>query len=160
MPLTLQPLFELPQHRAAMAALIDGEFWTGVPGTSVERMAQRLALADRPDRVPLCLVALHGGEPVGVVNLVDNDDAQHVEWTPWLAGLVVVPEWRGRGVGTALVTALLQQARALGCPRVYLGTDGPGFYARLGAVVQRQPRAGFWFLRFDLPGAGTAAASA
>ena len=34
--------------------------------------------------------------------------------------------------------------------RTYFGTDGPGFYTRLGAVVQEQPNPDFWFMRFDL----------
>jgi hypothetical protein len=33
---------------------------------------------------------------------------------------------------------------------VYFGTDGPGFYSRLGAVEQEQVREDFWFMRFDL----------
>jgi predicted N-acetyltransferase YhbS len=145
-------LHEVPGHRTAVAALIHHEFWTAVPGASVERMAERLRQADSRGAVPLCLVALSDDDqPIGAVNLVESDDDDHPEWTPWLAGMVVAQPWRGQGVGTALVQALLAAARDLGVPRVYLGSDGPGFYTRLGAVVQAQPRAGFWFLRFDLP---------
>ncbi len=151
LPVGLAHLFELPRHRLAVAELIHREFWTAVPGASVERMAARLAQAADPDHVPLCLVALHGDEPVGVVNLVDNDDEAHTDWRPWLAGLVVRDGWRGHGVGSALVRELLVHARRLGIGRVYFGTDGPGFYTRLGAVVHEQPRPDFWFMRFDLP---------
>jgi GNAT superfamily N-acetyltransferase len=133
-----------------VAALIHHEFWTQVPGASVEKMAARLATADRADRVPLCLVALHAGAPIGVVNLVDNDDEEHPEWHPWLAGMVVAEPWRGRGVGSALVLALLGHARRLGFARLYFGADQPGFYARLGAVMHHEPRPGFCFMRFEL----------
>lgn len=143
-------LFEQPALRAATAALIHHEFWTEVPGASPESMAARLALACRPDAVPLCRVAVHQGQVVGVVNLVESDDDDHPDWTPWLAGLVVAGPWRGRGVGSALVRTLLADARALGVRRVYFGTDGPGFYRRLGAVVHEPVRADFWFMRFDL----------
>lgn len=143
-------LFQHPQLRDQVARLIHDEFWTQVPGASAEGMATRLGQADRLDRVPLCRVAVHRGRPVGVVNLVENDDEQHVDWTPWLAGLVVAAPWRGRGVGSRLVRCLLDDARALGVSRVYFGTDGPGFYTRLGAVPHEQPRADFWFMRFDL----------
>ena len=44
---------------------------------------------------------------------------------------------------------------ALGVPRVYFGTDGPGFYTRLGAVLHQPVRADFCFMRFDLPPQGT-----
>lgn len=145
-------LLEVPEHRARVAALIHHEFWFDVPGASEQGMFDRLGQATRVDAVPLCLVALHRSQPVGVVNLVDNDSDQHPEWSPWLAGMVVAPTWRGRGVGSALVCALLLQARRLGIARLYLGTDGPGFYTRLGAVVHARPRADFCYMRIDLGG--------
>jgi predicted N-acetyltransferase YhbS len=146
-------LFEVPQHRPLVAELIHEEFWVTVQGASAESMAQRLSQAQGTERLPLCLVALHEGQPIGTVNLVDNDDETHRDWHPWLAGMVVERAWRGRGVGSALVLALLAHARRLGFARVYFGTDGPGFYERLGAVRHLQPRPGFWFMRFELENA-------
>jgi predicted N-acetyltransferase YhbS len=141
-------LFEVPQHRQAVARLIHEEFWTQVPGASVLSMARRLEQADSADRLPLCLVALHDGAVLGTVNLVQSDDDDHPEWRPWLAGMVVAQAWRGHGVGSALVGALLAEARRLGVARVYLGTDGPGFFTRLDAVLHQQVRADFCFMRF------------
>jgi predicted N-acetyltransferase YhbS len=151
-------LFEQPQHRAEVAELIHEEFWVTVAGASAEKMAARLAQASRADRVPLCRVALHGGRPVGAVNLVDNDDEQHADWHPWLAGMVVDRAFRGRGVGSALVRTLLRDAASLGFERLYFGTSCPGFYERLGAVVHQQPRPGFCFMRFEGLGGGRGAA--
>ncbi len=151
--LCIHHLFEQPQHAAAVARLIHDEFWTAVPGASAAAMQARLATASSPDHVPLCLVALRGGQAIGVVNLVDNDDEEHTDWWPWLAGMVVAEPWRAQGVGAALVRALLAEAWRLGIDRVYFGTDGPGFYTRLGAVLHEQPRPDFWFMRFDRPGA-------
>jgi predicted N-acetyltransferase YhbS len=147
---TIVALYEVPQHIAAAAALIHNEFWLDVPGASVAGMHARLAGGVRADVLPLSLVAVHDAQVIGVVNLVDNDDEQHPQWHPWLAGMVVAEAWRGQGVGSALVRVLLQRARELRYPRVYFGTDGPGFYSRLGAVHHEQPRADFWFMRFDL----------
>ena len=145
-------LFERPEHREAVASLIHHEFWTHVPGASVQAMAERLQQADRADAVPLCRVALLDDRPVGVVNLVDNDDEQHADWHPWLAGMVVAADQRGQGIGSLLVRTLMEDARRLGFERVYFGTDGPGFYTRLGAVVHQEVRADFWFMRFELGG--------
>ena len=150
MNLSIVHLFEAPEHRVAAASLIHHEFWLDVWGASTERRAARLALADRADQLPLALIALHDGHLVGAINLVDNDDENHPEWHPWLAGMVVAPDWRGQGIGSALVTALLAHARRLGFERVYFGTDGPGFYTRLGALHHEQPQPGFWFMRFEL----------
>ena len=152
MELQIAHLWTVAQHRDAVASLIHNEFWTTVPGASVEGMAARLAQADLSDCVPLARVALHADQPIGAVNLVVSDSDHRPEWTPWLAGLVVAAPWRGRGVGSALVGAVLAQARLLGVARVYFGTDGPGFYTRLGALLQEQPRADFCCMRFDLQG--------
>ena len=155
MALTICHLFEQLQHRYAVAALIHNEFWTEVSGASVEKMALRLSHASTPDAVPLCLIALHGDEVLDAINLVDNDDDDHTDWHPWLAGMVVAESHRGQGIGSQLVRALLVEAKRLNFDRVYFGTDGPRCYERLGAVVHHVPREGFWFMRFDLPRATT-----
>jgi len=48
--------------------------------------------------------------------------------------MAVLPEWRGRGVGEALLLALLEQARAQGLPEVSLHAqvDAIGFYEKFG----------------------------
>jgi len=48
--------------------------------------------------------------------------------------MAVLPEWRGRGVGEALLAALLDRARDLGWREVSLHAQAPaiGFYARAG----------------------------
>lgn len=147
----IQHLFEVPQQRERVAAMIHREFWTDVPGASAQGMAQRLAQAKDAQQVPLCLVAMAGDEAVGVVNLVDNDADDQPQWHPWLAGLVVHAAWRGRGVGSALGRALCTEAQRLGFARLYFGTDAPGFYARLGAVEQLRLRRDFCYMRLELP---------
>jgi GNAT superfamily N-acetyltransferase len=140
--------------------LIHDEFWADVPGASAQTMAARLAQAvpEPPAQaagipalaVPVCRVAVSGTEVLGAVNLVDFDDPNPRLGSPWLAGLVVVPAWRGRGLGSSLVRVLLADVRRLGFPAVFLGTDSPAFYLALGAAEHCQWRAGFWILRFDL----------
>lgn len=68
-------------------------------------------------------------------------DALHPPPPHWYLSTVgVVPEARGRGVGLALVAALLEQVDADACP-CYLETDRAEnlpFYARSGFVVARE----------------------
>lgn len=64
--------------------------------------------------------------------------------------MVVVPGRRGQGIGSALVRVLLCDARAMGFQRVWLGTDGPGFYERLGARRHLQRSTDFWTMVFEL----------
>ena len=54
--------------------------------------------------------------------------------------LNVLPQWRGRGVVTELVTAVLQEARAQGVERVFVTVTnddlpGLGLYQRLGFTI-------------------------
>ena len=56
----------------------------------------------------------------------------------------------GQGIGSALVRALLADARAMGFERVWFGTDGPGFYERLGARRHLQRSTEFWTMCFEL----------
>ncbi|MBN2047044.1 MAG: GNAT family N-acetyltransferase [Anaerolineaceae bacterium] len=49
--------------------------------------------------------------------------------------LWVAEDWRGRGVGTALMEAVEQNARDRGCRFIHLNTfdfQAPGFYSKLG----------------------------
>lgn len=48
--------------------------------------------------------------------------------------MAVLPPWRGRGVGTAILSALVARAAGLGMPRVLLHAQShaAGFYARCG----------------------------
>ena len=61
----------------------------------------------------------------------------------YLERLAVLPEFRRRGFGAALVRHALEQAKALGAGRVEIGiiaehTELKSWYARLGFVVERE----------------------
>jgi len=91
------------------------------------------------DRLPLTLVALHAGELVGMVSLKFHDMDTRPDLDPWLGGLLVLPEWRNRGVGTMLMRRATGEACRLDVPRLYLWThSAEGLYHKLGwQVVER-----------------------
>jgi GNAT superfamily N-acetyltransferase len=97
------------------------------------------------DRVPLTLVAVRAGlaancrELVGMVSLKFHDMDTRPDLDPWLGGLLVLPEWRNRGVGTMLMHRATEEARRLNVPRLYLWThSAEGLYHELGwQVVER-----------------------
>ena len=131
-------LFEATDLTGDVASLIHEAFWADRDVYSVEQLERRLREANASHRVPLSLIAVEGDSLLGTVNLIHSDDEARPHLSPWLAALVVVPQARGRGIGTALVNALLGQARAMGVSRLFLGTDNPGYYERFGAVLQDQ----------------------
>jgi predicted N-acetyltransferase YhbS len=133
MNVRIDHLFSHPEHVRLVAGWIYHEFWLGKPGHSVESFEARLREASDPDRIPLSLIAFYEGRPAGTVNLIDNDNPNRPELRPWLAALLVVPEYRGRGIGTRLVRELVREAGRLGFSELFLGTDIPAFYERLGA---------------------------
>ena len=104
------------------------------------------------DRLPLTLVAVrahHGksltelavncGELVGMVSLKFHDMDTRPDLDPWLGGLLVLPQWRNRGVGTMLMHRATEEAGRLNVSRLYLWThSAEGLYDKLGwQVVER-----------------------
>jgi predicted N-acetyltransferase YhbS len=153
MTLLIDDLAQHPQLINAVAQLIYDEFWVEVvDGMSVADLVAHLETADAPKRLPLALVALVDGQLAGCVNLIENDDKNRAHLRPWLAAMVVRADLRGQHIGSNLVNALLAEARAMDIATVYLGTDGPGFYERLGAVKHEQIRDDFAIMKFELAG--------
>jgi GNAT superfamily N-acetyltransferase len=106
------------------------------PDGSLESWTAGLARRTNRDRVPTKFVALDGETPLGSVTLVENDmpnrpDFAHL--TPWIAGTYVVESARGQGVGSALMTHAVDQARRMGIGRLHLYTStAERFYLKLG----------------------------
>ena len=82
---------------------------------------------------PQCFVRLDAGVPVGTASLVARDLDAWPDLTPWLAGVYVVPEARGRGHVRALIGAAEAAGRAAGVPELWLHTrTAERLYARAG----------------------------
>lgn len=147
----IDPLHRHPRHLGFVAALVYREFWADVPdGMTEAELAEAFGGRAAPGRVLASLVALEDDLPLGCVHLIDNDDTSLPELYPWLAAMVVVPERRGQGIGSMLVRAMAHEARALGFERLWFGTDGPGFYERLGAVKHLHKGGDFWIMTMSL----------
>jgi GNAT superfamily N-acetyltransferase len=111
------------------------------PGETVAEHARRLRESARRDGCPLTVVALSGGELIGSASLVPHDMEIRRELTPWLAALYVAPAHRRRGVGSALVRRVVQEAARSGVPRLYLYTtskENEILYADLGWSVRER----------------------
>jgi predicted N-acetyltransferase YhbS len=99
-----------------------------------ERQLVELLEQNPPDE--FSLLARLDGRPVGTCLLVTEELDQQHQVSPWLAGLYVAPEYRGRGIGAALVRGIEERAGKMGVPRVHLYTgSAEPFYAKLGWQV-------------------------
>ena len=94
-------LFSHREHIPLIADWIYDEFWADQNLVTREWLAAQLKTATGPEQIPLSLIAMSAGEPLGTVNLIENDDEKRAHLRPWLAALFVVPEHRGNGVGSA-----------------------------------------------------------
>lgn len=74
-------------------------------------------------------VALAGDVPVGTGRLLPDGH---------IGRMAVLVDWRGRGVGTALLETLILEATRLGMAQLVLSaqTHALGFYARFGFVPE------------------------
>jgi predicted N-acetyltransferase YhbS len=91
------------------------------------------------DCLPLTLVAFHDEQLVGTVSLKLHDLDTRPNLAPWLGALLVLPDWRNRGVASMLVHHAVDTARRLNLPELFLWThSAKGLYLKLGwEVVER-----------------------
>ncbi len=116
------------------------EAWSYLrPGDSVETRIARLRAACGRGEIPTIFVAFQDGTLLGSAMLIAHDMDTHQELTPWLAGVIVAPDYRRRGIGSALVGKVIEGAATGGARRLYLYTPGAEqMYVRLGwSVVER-----------------------
>lgn len=106
-------------------------------GKSVADVVETVRARAVSDAIPLTMVAVECGVLLGSVTIKENDFAAHPELTPWIAGVFVLPEQRGRGIGSGLVLhAEKIAADQFGVEETYLYTgSASGLYAQLGYDV-------------------------
>ena len=118
-----------------VAAWIYEEWWQQVEGASVSTLTNLLRPHLTPDQIPMTLVALLSGQPVGTASLLAHDVGtdQWPQLSPWMAAVYVVPAHRRRGIGACLVNEIVARAKMIGNEVLYLvTTEREGFYAQLG----------------------------
>ena len=111
-----------PELAPLVAGWLVGTFFAAEDGWTVAKMT-RLILAP-PQGPEETFVLFEGGRPVGTASLVRRDLDARPDLTPWLAGVFVVPDARGRGHAKALVRQVETFAAAAGVDAIWLYTAG------------------------------------
>lgn len=122
-PELIQPVAELGQL----------EFGYLNPGRTIENRLESLKKHLNYDQLPIAFVGFKDGKFIGTASLRITDIDSYTHVTPWLGGVIVVPEMRNQGVGTWLVEETMKQALNLGVHTWYLYTPNrETFYAKMG----------------------------
>ena len=129
--------------------------WHLDAGDSLEATRDAVAASVSPSGPPQTFVLLVDNRPVGTASLVAHDLDERPNLTPWLAGVFVIPEARGRGHVIHLIQAVEVACRSAGVGTVWLHTtDAERVYARAGwhtvEAIQRQGRSRVTLMRRDL----------
>ena len=90
----------------------------------------------------IALAAVDGGQVLGIA--LGTRQRRHAGPVIHLDELSVLPEAQGAGIGTALLSAILETAKAEGCNGVWLVSQREGalskFYQRCGFAIGRNLR--------------------
>ena len=117
-------LLEAPDKAPELARwyVAEWEPWYGPDGAG-DAAADIAAYSGR-DALPVCLIALDAdGEMLGSAALKTDSVGSEGGEGPWLAAVLVAKDQRGRGIGTALVGAVEDEATRLGFESLYTSTD-------------------------------------
>ena len=129
--------------------------WWQQRGRTLEETQAIYAACCADVGAPQTFVLLSGGAPVGTVTLARKDLEERPELTPWLAGVFVVPEARGRGCVRHLLTAFDEACRAASIGTAWLYTNtAERVYLRAGwqvaEIIHRPGKAPTTLMRRDL----------
>jgi len=130
----IEPLVHHPEFVLFLSGHLYHEWPHIMEFENMEADDMRSELASRTgiDGMPVCFVALSGGGPAGCASLIPSD-LEESDLSSWLADLLVLPDFRGKGIGRALVGRVEEQAASLGYRRLYLFTeDRTSLYRSLG----------------------------
>lgn len=127
------PAWEAPTPTlAAFAEDLVQAFGHAYPAWTVAEAVAELA---HRDGLPYSVVAVDDdGTALGCASLLADDEVEDLDGVgPWLGNVWVAPAARGRGIGRALVDAVITAASARGCEALHLVTDtATSWYRRQG----------------------------
>ena len=105
------------------AGLLVGQLGEHGVDASAEHLARGLENVVADAERGFLLLARDNSRIIGVAYVATILSAEHCGLVAWLEELYVSPEHRSRGVGTALLTAILERARATGVVAMDLEID-------------------------------------
>ncbi len=120
--LRIELLADHPEASLILKELFESEWepYYGVAGPGDAALDIKNS-ANRSD-LPIAMVAIFNGNICGTAALKMESVTTYPDYFPWLAGLLVAPEYRRQGIGEQLIVAIESLARELGYKEIYVGT--------------------------------------
>ena len=135
-------LADRPQFIEEVSKLI-WEQWSKHEGRTLDEALYRTRHSIKKDQVPQTYIAIKGDEMLGTVHIWNNDLKCRQDLTPWMAALLVKPEYRNMGIGTMLQKKCIEVAGGMKYKSIYLITDHDGYYEKSGwNFLERAPLMG------------------
>jgi len=135
MSLTFAYLADRPEAVPLVAQWWHDEWGHLAPGETVEELISRVNGLLSRDTCPISVVAVLENTIAGVAALKLQEMFElYPDKQFWLGNVFVAPEFRGRGIGSALARKVVEIARAKGIQALHLQTESlnGGLYAKLG----------------------------
>ncbi len=130
--------------------------WWRRHGHSFDQTLQAVQGSVTARPMPRTFILLVDGRPVGTASLAARDLDERPDLSPWLAGVFVLPDARGRGCAGRLIAAVEEECRAASTTTLWLYTrTAERLYARNGwRTVETFARNGktYALMRRDLSG--------
>jgi len=120
-PVAILPLQDAPDALSLCARWLHRQ-WGQAAGHSLAVTTEWLRAVIAPGSGEAAFVAFAGSVPVGVCLLVACDLETRADLTPWVSSFYVLPDYRGRSIGSALLATVEAAAEAAGWPALYLYT--------------------------------------
>ncbi len=120
--LKIELLADHPESFPTLKKLFESEWepYYGAEGpgdaeTDIKMSANRTEL-------PIAVVAIVDGNICGTAALKIESVTTYPDYFPWLAGLLVAPEYRRQGIGEQLIIEIEKLAKQLRYKEIYVGT--------------------------------------
>lgn len=111
------------EDKGTVVTLLLHQFEEHAIETSQERLAWSVGEVLRNENHGFFLLAKVGDQALGVADVAFSWTLEHGGKSAWLDELYVIPEYRGRGIGTALLEGAIAEAQRSGCAAVDLEVD-------------------------------------
>lgn len=133
--LNISFLAECPDEANNIAIWYYDEWAQHAPDVTLDMVLKNVReKAANSSEFPMALVCHIGEVLVGALELKIRENKHYLDYEHWVGGVYTHPDYRGKGIASALLTRAKQQASAVGVHRLYLQCDHQlvSFYTQHG----------------------------